>query len=92
MHVATALQIHQKLLPALNQLHSALAHKSQEFDDIIKIGRTHCQDATPLRLGQEFSGYTQQVANSIDRVKAVFPRLYQLAAGKLCSRNQFGGG
>lgn len=81
MHVASVLQINKSLLPALEELHAALDAKRAEFDDIIKIGRTHLQDATPLTLGQEFSGYVKQVENSIERVKAVIPRLSLLAQG-----------
>ncbi|CCF51284.1 hypothetical protein NDA11_001113 [Ustilago hordei] len=81
MHVASVTQITKSLLPALEQLCAALDAKRAEFDDIIKIGRTHLQDATPLTLGQEFSGYVKQVSNGIQRVKAVIPRLSQLAQG-----------
>ena len=81
MHVASVVQIRKKLIPALEELHGALLTKQKEFEDIIKIGRTHLQDATPLTLGQEFSGYVKQVENSIERVKAVLPRLSMLAQG-----------
>ncbi|KAK0554770.1 fumarase fum1 [Tilletia horrida] len=81
MHVASVVQISKKLLPALQELRDALETKRAEFADIIKIGRTHLQDATPLTLGQEFSGYVQQVDNGIERVKAVLPRLSKLAQG-----------
>ncbi|KAJ1029933.1 hypothetical protein NDA16_000849 [Ustilago loliicola] len=81
MHVASVTQITKSLLPALEELRAALDAKRAEFDDIIKIGRTHLQDATPLTLGQEFSGYVKQVSNGIERVKAVIPRLSQLAQG-----------
>ena len=81
MHVAAAEQAVRVLLPALEHLHAALARKSEEFDDIVKIGRTHLQDATPLTLGQEFSGYATQVAYGIERVKSALPRVYQLAQG-----------
>ena len=81
MHVAAAEQTVRELLPALEHLHAALARKSEEFKDIVKIGRTHLQDATPLTLGQEFSGYATQVAYGIERVKAALPRVYQLAQG-----------
>eukprot|EP00249_Psilotum_nudum_P005422 c18863_g1_i1 orf=151-1608(+) len=81
MHIAAAVEIHTKLLPSLQGLHDALSGKMEEFKDIVKIGRTHTQDATPLTVGQEFSGYTTQVKYGIERVKLSMPRLYQLAQG-----------
>ncbi len=81
MHIAAVEEIHHKLIPALNHLHKALDKKSKEFKDIVKIGRTHLQDATPMTLGQEFSGYTAQIKLGIDRVKSALPRLYPLAQG-----------
>ncbi|KAJ3390642.1 fumarase fum1 [Entophlyctis sp. JEL0112] len=81
MHVAAVDEIHHRLLPALKHLHAALDSKSQAFAHLIKIGRTHLQDATPLTLGQEFSGYTTQIAYGIERVSAALPRLCQLAQG-----------
>lgn len=81
MNIAAAVEINKRLLPALNKLHVALAAKQEEFKDIIKIGRTHLQDATPLTLGQEFSGYATQIAYGIERLRAVLPRLYFLAQG-----------
>jgi len=81
MHIAAVEQIHHELIPALEHLHKALDEKANKWNDIIKIGRTHCQDATPLTLGQEFSGYTVQIANGIDRVKTALPRLKALAQG-----------
>jgi len=81
MHIAVAVEIHQTLLPGMQKLQDALDAKAKEYADIIKIGRTHTQDATPLTLGQEFGGYVQQVAFGIERVKACLPRLYMLAAG-----------
>lgn len=81
MHIAAVEEIHHRLLPALKHLHNALEGKSNDFASIIKIGRTHLQDATPLTLGQEFSGYVTQVAYGIDRVESTLPRLYQLAQG-----------
>jgi fumarate hydratase class II len=81
MHIAAAVELNNRLLPALRALHIALDAKAEEFQDIIKIGRTHTQDATPLTLGQEFSGYAQQVANGLIRVQVVLPRLMQLAQG-----------
>ena len=81
MHIAAAEEIVHMLVPSLQQLHNALNHKAQSFKDIIKIGRTHTQDATPLTLGQEFSGYVAMVENGIGRVEAVLPKLYDLAQG-----------
>ncbi|WGF86469.1 class II fumarate hydratase [Marinivivus vitaminiproducens] len=81
MHIAAAEQAERALIPALEHLHRALLSKSQEFEPIIKIGRTHTQDATPLTLGQEFSGYVQQVAYGIQRVRTALPRVYELAQG-----------
>nr|WP_272210775.1 class II fumarate hydratase [Marinicella sp. W31]MDC2876690.1 class II fumarate hydratase [Marinicella sp. W31] len=81
MHIACAEQIVHHLLPKLKHLQEALAAKEQEFADIIKIGRTHTQDATPLTLGQEFSGYTAQIASAIARIELTLPGLYQLAQG-----------
>ncbi|KAJ3731842.1 L-Aspartase-like protein [Lentinula guzmanii] len=81
MHIAAVTEIHRSLVPALSELRDALDAKSQAFEHIIKIGRTHLQDATPLTLGQEFSGYVQQISNCIERVKAVIPRLSLLAQG-----------
>ena len=81
MHVACAEQIVHDLLPALKHLHGALAKKSAEWAHIIKIGRTHTQDATPLTLGQEFGGYAQQIANGIERIEMTLPKLMELAQG-----------
>ncbi|CAI7994550.1 Fumarate hydratase, mitochondrial [Geodia barretti] len=81
MHIAAVEQCHHLLLPALEHLHRALAAKSEAFADIVKIGRTHLQDATPLTLGQEFSGYATQVEYGIERVRAALPRLCALAQG-----------
>ena len=81
MHIAAAEEIHHNLLPALQVLRNALNDKSQEFKRIIKIGRTHTQDATPVTLGQEFSGYTAQIDNGIKRVKAGLKELMPLAQG-----------
>ncbi|XP_050712946.1 fumarate hydratase, mitochondrial-like isoform X3 [Eriocheir sinensis] len=81
MHIATAVEIHNTLLPGLQALHKALDEKAKEFANIVKIGRTHTQDATPLTLGQEFGGYAQQIEFGIERVKACLPRVYMLAAG-----------
>ncbi|MGH0131833.1 UNVERIFIED_CONTAM: hypothetical protein FKN15_048187 [Acipenser sinensis] len=81
MHIAAAKEVHEVLLPGLQTLHDALDGKAKEFKDIIKIGRTHTQDAVPLSLGQEFSGYVQQVKYSMLRIKSAMPRVYELAAG-----------
>jgi fumarate hydratase class II len=81
MHIAAVEQIHHALIPALKHLHKALDDKAKAFEDIIKIGRTHTQDATPITLGQEFSGYVKQVENGIRRVEATLPALYELAQG-----------
>jgi fumarate hydratase class II len=81
MHVACAEEIQKRLIPALHHLHHALAAKAQAWKDIIKIGRTHTQDATPITLGQEFSGYAQQVGNGIERIGQTMPKLMQLAQG-----------
>ena len=81
MHVACAEQVANDLLPALKHLHAALDAKSRAWAHIIKIGRTHTQDATPLTLGQEFGGYAQQVANGIERIEQTLPKLMELAQG-----------
>ncbi len=81
MHVACAEQVVNDLLPALKHLHAALKAKSDAWAHIIKIGRTHTQDATPLTLGQEFGGYAQQVANGIERIEQTLPKLMELAQG-----------
>jgi fumarate hydratase, class II len=81
MHIACAEEIQHRLLPALRHLQKALEAKSKAWIDIIKIGRTHTQDATPLTLGQEFSGYAAQVANGIKRIESTLPDLMQLAQG-----------
>ncbi|MDS9467571.1 class II fumarate hydratase [Paracoccus sp. MBLB3053] len=81
MHVAIGMQARDVLIPGLEKLHKALVAKSEEFKDIIKIGRTHTQDATPLTLGQEFGGYAHQVAKGIERVKLALTDIYELAQG-----------
>jgi fumarate hydratase class II len=81
MHVAAARALEVELFPALEQLHDALAEKAQQWKSIVKIGRTHLQDATPLTLGQEFSGYAAQLVAARDRIETVLPRLLQLAQG-----------
>ncbi|HEX7810477.1 MAG TPA: class II fumarate hydratase [Burkholderiales bacterium] len=81
MHVAAVIALHDKLIPALQKLHDTLAAKSQAFDGIVKIGRTHLQDATPLTLGQEFSGYVSQLEHGVAHVTASIAHLYELALG-----------
>ena len=81
MHIATVEQLHHQLLPALTHLHRELLEKSEAWKNIVKIGRTHLQDATPLTLGQEFSGYMTQIKLGIDRIKDSLQRLYPLAQG-----------
>ncbi|MEQ9693201.1 class II fumarate hydratase [Shimia sp. SDUM112013] len=81
MHIAAAMTVRDVLLPGLNKLAEGLEQKSEEFKDIIKIGRTHTQDATPLTLGQEFSGYAHQIRQGIARVEAALPGIYELAQG-----------
>ena len=81
MHIAAASQIVERLLPSLRKLQRALAGKARAFDHIVKIGRTHCQDAVPLTLGQEFSGYACQVDLGIAAIESGLPRLYALAQG-----------
>ncbi len=81
IHVAAATELDGKLLPALRMLHSALLQKAADWDDIVKIGRTHLMDATPVRLGQEAGGWARQVELSLARLESVTPRLYELAIG-----------
>jgi len=81
MHIATAMSTRDVLLPGLEKLHAGLQQKIKEFDGIIKIGRTHTQDATPLTLSQEFSGYSHQVVMGIQRIKDAMGRIYELAQG-----------
>jgi len=81
MHIAAAIAVSRKLLPALALIHARLNDQAHSFDRIVKIGRTHLQDATPLTLGQEFSGYAGQIADNIARVESVQPRVLRLAQG-----------
>ncbi len=81
MHIACAEEVARSVMPALEHLHAALAAKSKQFAHIIKIGRTHTQDATPLTLGQEFGGYSHQIAMSVRRIKVTLSGLYELAQG-----------
>ena len=81
LHVMTVLELERELLPALQHLAGALRRKAREFDSIIKTGRTHLMDATPIRLGQEFGGYASQIEHGIARIEAVLPDLRELAIG-----------
>ena len=81
MHIAVVEQVVHKLLPALKHLHQSFQKKQQEFKNIVKIGRTHLMDATPLTLGQEFSGYSFQLEQGIQRIESSLPHLYELALG-----------
>ena len=81
MHISIAVKTREKLLPSLKLLEKELANKSKEFKNIVKIGRTHLQDATPLTLGQEFSGYQSQLKNCITRIENALKEIYYLAQG-----------
>jgi fumarate hydratase class II len=81
MHIAAAKEVTEKLLPAVDSLAKMFRTKTQEFADIVKIGRTHLMDAVPLTLGQEFSGYTEQIERGCKRIEQCLPRLYELAIG-----------
>ena len=81
MHIAVAQEVTLRLMPALERLHGSLDNKAEAFAEIVKIGRTHLQDATPLTLGQEFSGYAAQAGYGVERLKATMPRLTRLAQG-----------
>ena len=81
LHIAAAESVHRELFPAIDRLHASLARKAREFADVIKIGRTHLQDAVPMRLGQEFSGYARQVAASRERIESALAGIYELALG-----------
>ncbi len=81
MHIAAGIAVNRKLIPALRMIHSRLVALAAKWDSIVKIGRTHLQDATPLTLGQEFSGYAAQIADNIARVEGVLPRVMRLAQG-----------
>ncbi len=81
MHIAVGLQVHQRLIPSLEKMHHAMVKKQNEFAKIVKIGRTHLMDATPLTLGQEFSGYATQLKHSLVRIKNTLPHLHELALG-----------
>ena len=81
LHMAVAMALHEDLLPSIRALRDALDAKRAEFDDVVKIGRTHLQDAVPLTLGQEFSGYVAQLAGDVARIEATLPGLYEIALG-----------
>ena len=81
MHIAAAIAVYRRLLPALRTTHARLTDQAKRWDHLVKIGRTHLQDATPLTLGQEFSGYAAQIEDNIARVEGVLPRLLRLAQG-----------
>jgi fumarate hydratase, class II len=81
MHMASVLELNRRLYPALSHLHHELVMKSREFGSIYKIGRTHLQDAVPMTLGQEFSGYAHQIAMNIERLRTCQTRLHELAIG-----------
>ncbi|RMD49451.1 MAG: class II fumarate hydratase [Ignavibacteria bacterium] len=81
MHISAVEEIHRRLIPMVTKLRDALQEKAEEFKDIVKIGRTHLMDAVPLTLGQEFSGYVQQLNNGLDRINGCLPRLSELALG-----------
>jgi fumarate hydratase class II len=81
MHIAAALNVKQRLLPAVQQLHDAIDAKAEEWNDIVKIGRTHMQDATPLTLGQEWSGYACMLADNLERIDDALKGVYRLALG-----------
>jgi fumarate hydratase class II len=81
MHVSAAVMLVERLLPSVRELRDALARRAEEFSEIVKIGRTHLQDAVPLTLGQEFSGYVAQLDDDLERIEATLPGLYELAIG-----------
>ncbi|EDW30722.1 GL13348 [Drosophila persimilis] len=81
IHISVGMELNERLIPSLTHLRDALKCKSEDFKDIIKIGRTHLMDAVPLTLGQEFSGYAQQLSYGLDRINGCLPRVYELALG-----------
>jgi fumarate hydratase class II len=81
MYIASAMNVRQRLIPAVKALHDAIAAKAREWDDIVKIGRTHMQDATPLTLGQEWSGYAGMLADDLERIEDALKGVYRLALG-----------
>lgn len=87
MHIVSVLEIENKLLPSLEKLKESLLKKENEFKDIVKIGRTHLQDATPLTLEQEFSGYRSMLEHSISQIIRALDDLRELAIGGTCGWN-----
>ena len=81
MHISAAIQTNEALLPAVKALHDTFTQKAEQYNNVVKIGRTHLMDATPLTLGQEFSGYATQLKNAIDRINTALPYIYELAIG-----------
>jgi fumarate hydratase, class II len=81
MHVATVLEVKERLIPHMKELIGSLKKKQEEFKDIIKIGRTHTQDATPLTLGQEFGGYVAQLENGLKRIEVALEDVHEIAQG-----------
>jgi len=81
MHIAIVIQSHEKLIPSIEKLIRTLEKKEDEFKDVIKIGRTHLQDATPLSMGQEFGAFSSQIKSSLSRVKTSLEEIYFLAQG-----------
>jgi fumarate hydratase class II len=81
MHIAAVQTLTNKTLPGLKKLRDSLQNKVEEFEGIVKIGRTHCQDATPITLGQEFSAFVQQIDYAMERIRASLPSLCRLALG-----------
>ena len=81
MYIAAAVNMKQRLIPAVKALHDAIAAKAEEWKDIVKIGRTHMQDATPLTLGQEWSGYAGMLADNLERIEDALKGVYRLALG-----------
>ncbi len=81
MYIAAAIGVKERLIPAVQALHDAIAAKAEQWKDIVKIGRTHMQDATPLTLGQEWSGYAGMLADDLERLEAALGGVYRLALG-----------
>ncbi|MBT5855732.1 class II fumarate hydratase [bacterium] len=81
MHIAAGMEIHESLIPAIKQLRDTFAQKVEDFKDVVKIGRTHLMDATPVTVGQEFSGYVQQLNNALERIESAQKHIYELALG-----------